>query len=171
MYWIKEVDLKRSISLRMRFIYYSLLVCEKSTLFFILWACASSSYFCGYFIKSHTGFIILPSPTICLELSKKNPDKIKCPKTNRLSSTSGAACARFCFLNSLSLFVFPPSSGLTPSQYAVSVLERKSQIGTSGQKSCCPVQTVGAVVSRFSFWMFSQAITCCSLDKTVVCAC
>lgn len=78
----------------------------------------------------------------------KNPGRIKCPKTNRLSSTSYTACARLCFLNSLSLFVFPPSSGLTPSQYAVSVLERKSQIGTSGQKSCCPVQTVGAVVSR-----------------------
>lgn len=45
------------------------------------------------------------------------------------------------------LLVFPPSSGLTPSQYAVSVLERKSQTGTSSQRSCCPAQTVGAVVS------------------------
>lgn len=92
-------------------------------------------------LNPHTGFL---SPCLNQQYvysDLKNPDKIKCPKTN-------TACACFYFLNSLSLFVFPPSSGLTPSQYAVSVLERKSQIGTSGQKSCCPVQTVGAVVSR-----------------------
>lgn len=60
-----EVDLKRSISLRMSLIYYSALACEKSTLYFI--PQASGSYFCGYVIKSHTGFIILLEPPICLQ--------------------------------------------------------------------------------------------------------
>lgn len=32
---------------------------EMNSFFFILWAYASGSYFCGYFIKSHTGFIVL----------------------------------------------------------------------------------------------------------------
>ena len=98
-----------------------------------------------------------------------NPDRIKCPKTNRLPSTWFAACARFCCLNSFSLFVFPPSSGSTPSQYAVSVLERKSQIGTSGQKSCCPVQTVGAVVSRH-VWRFRFLGCSHKTEYSVVCA-
>lgn len=62
---------------------------------------------------------------------------------NRLSGFSFSAF--FCFV--FFLFVFPPSSGSTPSQYAVSVSEQKSQIGTSSQKSCCPAQTVAAVVS------------------------
>lgn len=43
---------------KMRFIYYSFLVSESWTRF-ILWAYASGSYFCGYFIKSHAGFIVL----------------------------------------------------------------------------------------------------------------
>lgn len=68
-------------------------------------------------------------------------------KTNRLSSRTTAACQRFCFLNSLSMFVFPPSCGSTPSRSAVSVSERKSQIGTSSLRSCCPVPTVEAAVS------------------------
>lgn len=103
--------------------------------------------FCGCFISSTSRFHLLAlTSRVCIQQST-NLDKIKCPKTNSLSGTTHAACAHFCFLNSLSLFVFPPSSGSTPSQYAVSVLERKSQIGTSSQKSCCPVQTVGAVVS------------------------
>lgn len=114
---------------------------------FILSARAFGLCLCSCFTSSTSRFHLLAlTSRVCIRQST-NLDKIKCPKTNSLSSTTHAACARFCFLNSLSLFVFPPSSGSTPSQYAVSVLERKSQIGTSGQKSCCPVQTVGAVVS------------------------
>lgn len=132
----------------MRLIYYSFRVCEKSTPF----------SFSELMRLVHISVSVPLNHTLVLSSCfyqqyvcsgpKKNPDNLKCPKPNRLSSTSYTVCARFCFLNSFSLFVFPPSSGLTPSQYAVSVLERKSQIGTSGQKSCCPVQTVGAVVSR-----------------------
>lgn len=40
---------------------------------------------------------------VCSDL--RYPDRIKCTKTNRLSSTSYTACARFCFLNSLSVCV------------------------------------------------------------------
>lgn len=134
------MDLKHSISLRMRFIYYSFLVCENSSLFSFSELMLPVHIFVAVSLNPHTGFLSSRLNQQYVYRDLKNPDKIKCPKTN-------TACARFCFLNSLSLFVFPPSSGLTPSQYAVSVLERKSQIGTNGQKSCCPVQTVGAVVS------------------------
>lgn len=98
---------------------------------------ASGSYFCGYVIKSHPEFVILFESTICLQWSHKSwEDKMSENKqTFRL------------FILCFFLFVFPPSSGLTLSQYAVSVLERKSQTGTSSQKSCCPARTVGAVVS------------------------
>lgn len=54
----------------MSFIYYSALACEKSTLFFVPWA--SGSYFCSYVIESHTGFIILLEPTICLQWFHKS---------------------------------------------------------------------------------------------------
>lgn len=134
-----EVDLKRTISLRMSFIYYSALACEKSTLFLFL---ELQVHIFVAMSLNHTLDLssCLNRQYVCSDLA--NPGRIKCPKTNRLSGFSYSVFFVF-FL----LLVFPPSSGLTPSQYAVSVLERKSQTGTSSQRSCCPAQTVGAVVS------------------------
>lgn len=134
-----EVDLKRTISLRMSFIYYSALACEKSTLFLFL---QLQVHIFVAMSLNHTLDLssCLNRQYVCSDLA--NPGRIKCPKTNRLSGFSYSVFFLFFFL-----LVFPPSSGLTPSQYAVSVLERKSQTGTSSQRSCCPAQTVGAVVS------------------------
>lgn len=138
-----EVDLQRAISLGMSFIYNSARACEKSALFLFLGLQVHISVALSL---NHTLYLSsrLNRQYVCGDLT--NPGRIKCPKTNRLPGSSYSVFLFFFFFF-FSLFVFPPSSGLTPSQYAVSVLERKSQTGTSSRRSCCPAPTVGAVVS------------------------
>lgn len=80
---------------------------------------------------------------VCGDLTNPGGDKMS---ENKQTFRLFRLCF-FLFFFSLSLFVFPPSSGLTPSRSAVSASERKSQIGTSRRKSCCPAPTVGAAVS------------------------
>lgn len=80
-----EVDLKWTISLRMSFIYYSALACEKSTLFLFL------QLQVHIFVAMSLNHILdlsscLNRQYVCSDLT--NPGRIKCPKTNRLSGFS-----------------------------------------------------------------------------------
>lgn len=80
-----EVDLKRTISLRMSFIYYSALACEKSTLFLFL---QLQVHIFVAMSLNHTLDLssCLNRQYVCSDLA--NPGRIKCPKTNRLSGFS-----------------------------------------------------------------------------------
>lgn len=125
--------------------------------FFILRATAFSLYyFVDVSLDPQAGFIFFCLTSGIATAIFKNPNKTLAHKpTGHYIQYTACLCLSNC------LFLFPPlSSGSTPSQYAVSVLERKSQIGTSSQRSCCPVQTVEAAVSQplkhLTEWLFSK---------------
>lgn len=133
----------------------------RTRLLLILWAHASGLYFCGCFISSAHRF--LPS---CLNQqyvysNLPTPDEIKCPKTNRLFKHYIRSLCPFLFFKQFVSVCVPTQLRVDPipiCSFCLGTKESNRDKRPEELLSCADCGSSGK---------FSQAITCCSLDRTV----
>ncbi len=147
--------------------------------FFILWAYASSSYFCVCSIKSHAGFIVLLLPTICLQRSKKKSRQFKMSKTKQAFKHFVHSLCPFLFFKQFLSVCVPTQLRVDPIPICSFCLGTKesnrdkrpeellscADCGSSGKSALCNASVFGCSHKPLHTVVWTKLLCTCTLAK------